>query len=86
MFDEPYGVVHLIEHISDESNIFFSSNHLGTVSFNKLWPEQGFDALMNIVNNKPELVEHITIYDDQKKVVPIEDFISIINKLHIAKR
>ena len=66
-----------------EKDVLFETNVLGEESFGKFYTGQGMRAFHNIVNNKPELLEDITILDDHKKQYTITEFMDILSKLKI---
>lgn len=68
-----------------EDDINYDTNLLGTVSFNKLWPGGAMNALINIVNNKPELLDDIRIITDQKKNVTLEEFLKLVETLYVQR-
>ena len=67
----------------DTKNDYHDTNVLGEESFGKFYTGQGMKAFHNIVNNKPELLEDITILDDHKKQYTITEFMDILSKLKI---
>ena len=71
----------------DTDKDYHDTNVLGEESFGKFYTGQGMRAFHNIVNNKPELLEDITILDDRKKqytiTVTITEFMDILSKLKI---
>ena len=67
----------------DTKNDYHDTNVLGEESFGKFYTEKGMRAFHNIVNNKPELLEDITILDDHKKQYTITEFMDILSKLKI---
>ena len=66
-----------------EKDSIYETNVLGEESFGKFYTGQGMKAFHNIVNNKPELLEDITILDDHKKHYTITEFMDILSKLKI---
>ena len=66
-----------------EKDSIYETNVLGEESFGKFYTGQGMKAFHNIVNNKPELLEDITILDDHKKQYTITEFMDILSKLKI---
>ena len=67
----------------DTKNDYHDTNVLGEESFGKFYTGQGMVFFHNIVNNKPELLEDITILDDHKKHYTITEFMDILSKLKI---
>lgn len=69
-----------------KEDALYSSNILGEESFGNFYPEQGMQALLNIVNNKPELLEHIIIKDDHSKNYTLTEFFDKIKDLTVKKQ
>ena len=60
------------------------SNILGEEGLNNtFWPGEGFRALNNIINNYPEMIEHIQIIRNDKKELSVEDFLDLLKKFNI---
>jgi hypothetical protein len=53
---------------------------IGTESFSNFWPELGFTMLVDMVENNPELLEHVTLIDDKKKHYTLTEFFDIFTK------
>mgnify|MGYP001206939459 FL=1 len=68
-----------------ENDVYFDSNVLGEESFDKFYPENGFRALMNIKDRKPELLEMVTVKKETGEVISLDQFIDIISTLKIQK-
>jgi hypothetical protein len=68
-----------------EKDVYFDSNVLGEESFGKFYPEKGFEALMNINDRKPELLEKITVKKETGEVITLDQFIDVIATLKIQK-
>ncbi len=66
-----------------EKDVYFDSNVLGEESFGTFYTGQGFVALNNIVNQKPELLETIKILDDYKKFYTLTEFFDLLSKLKV---
>ena len=66
----------------DTKNDYHDTNVLGEESFGKFFIRKRY-FFHNIVNNKPELLEDITILDDHKKQYTITEFMDILSKLKI---
>jgi hypothetical protein len=66
-----------------EKDVYFDSNVLGEESFGTFYSGQGLVALNNIVNQKPELLETIKIFDETKKPYTITEFMDVISKFNI---
>lgn len=58
---------------------------LGEESYGNFWPEQGFDILMDIVNDEPDALDSLNIIDEHGKHYTIKQFINKIEKLNIKK-
>ena len=69
----------------DKANLMFDSNQLGEESLGTFYPAQGFAALHNMINMKPESLENIIIMDDKGKNYTITEFLDVIEKLKIKK-
>tara|TARA_B110001454_G_scaffold212902_1_gene230280 strand:+ start:1146 stop:1391 length:246 start_codon:yes stop_codon:yes gene_type:complete len=68
-----------------EKDAYLSTNILGEESFGKFYPEKGFEALMNIKDRKPELLEKITVKKETGEVISLDQFIDVITTLKIQK-
>ena len=68
-----------------EDTAMYDSNHLGCQSFNTLWPGSGLGALMKIANDSPDLLEQCHIRTSAGGTLSIEEFLEVLDKLHIAK-
>lgn len=51
---------------------------IGETSFKKFWPDQGMEALVDILNKDASLVELITIRDSSNHVWEIIDFVDML--------
>ena len=60
-----------------------STNTLGEISFNTFYTEDGFKILMNIVENYPDKLEEISIFDQQVRDYSIEEFLDKIKGLKV---
>ena len=63
----------------------YETNVLGEESFDTFYPSVGFMMLHRIVNQKPELLETLTILDEKKKNYSITEFMDKLEKWKIAK-
>jgi len=61
-----------------DTNILGESNGFGT-----FYASAGLKALDVITNKRPDLLESITIMDERKKRLTVEQFIDIISKLKV---
>ena len=60
-----------------------STNTLGEISFNTFHTEDGFKILMNLVENYPDKLEEISIFDEKMRGYTIEEFLDKIKGLKI---
>ena len=56
---------------------------IGTKSFDSFWPDQGLQALMNIVEKTPEKLVEIEIKTSSNEVLTISEFLDKIKKLRV---
>lgn len=61
--------------IQNDCNKLGESNQFG-----KFWTADGFKVLNNIVNNRPDLVETITILNDKGKKLTIGEFLNVLKQ------
>ena len=66
-----------------EKDTINSTNTLGEISFNTFHTEDGFKILMNIVENYPEKLEEVSIFDQQVRDYTIEEFLDKIKGLKV---
>ena len=66
-----------------EKDAINSTNTLGDISFNTFHTEDGFKILMNIVENYPERLEEISIFDQKMRDYTIEEFLDKIKGLKV---
>ena len=66
-----------------EKDAINSTNTLGEISFNTFHTEDGFKILMNIVENYPDKLEEISIFDQKMRDYTIEEFLDKIKGLKI---
>lgn len=59
------------------------NNILGEDSFNTFHAENGFKALRNIIDKFPEIIQHISIVDDNMQYLTVEQFLDIIRPYKI---
>ena len=52
-------------------------------SFGVFWTDQGFSALLNLIQNKTEYLETIEIRNSKNEVISIPNFLDIIAKLKL---
>ena len=63
----------------------FSSNQLGEESLGSFYPEQGWVALNNMINNSPESLPNYTILNEQGKIFTLTEFLDLVEKLKIKR-
>ena len=68
-----------------EKDSIYETNVLGEESFDTFYPSVGFMMLHRIVNQKPELLQTLTILDEKKKNYSITEFMDKLEKWKIAK-
>ena len=66
-----------------EKDTINSTNTLGEISFNTFHTEDGFKILMNIVENYPDKLEEISIFDYKMRDYTIEEFLDKIKGLKV---
>jgi hypothetical protein len=70
-----------------ESDALNEANLLGEESFGVFWASSGLKALMMMVDQKPELLPHVTIRNDvTDEIFTIEKFLSNIQNLEIRSK
>ena len=68
-----------------EKDAINSTNTLGDISFNTFHTEDGFKILMNIVENKPEMLinKPVDIVTDKGEFLNVEQFLDAIEDLKV---
>jgi len=66
-----------------EKDTINSTNTLGEISFNTFHTEDGFKILMNIVENYPDKLDDISIFDEKMRNYTIEEFLDKIKGLKV---
>lgn len=61
----------------------FESNLLGEASFKVFWAAQGLKALMKMVDQKPEMLEAVTIKTEKGESISVEQFLESIQNLSV---
>tara|TARA_R100000908_G_C3614645_1_gene63130 strand:- start:39 stop:269 length:231 start_codon:yes stop_codon:yes gene_type:complete len=56
---------------------------IGTDSLGSFWPDQGLQALMNVVDKTPEKLVEIEIKTSTNEVLSIAEFLDRIKKLRV---
>ncbi len=59
-----------------EKDVFYETNVLGEESFETFYPSVGFMILQRILNQQPEIVKTIKIFDEKKNPYTLEEFVS----------
>lgn len=68
--------------LNDNDDIW-DENILGEESFGKFYVGNGYKSLTNMINNKPEILEHVKIVDEKGVSYSMEDFLETISKWKI---
>ena len=68
-----------------EKDAMYETNVLGEESFEVFYPSIGFILMNRIINDKPEIIEHIEILDDHKTPYTITEFLDKLEKWRIKK-
>ena len=67
-----------------EADCVKETNILGEdTGFGTFYAEKGLKALDKITQTRPDLLEHITIMNDRKKRLTVDQFLDIISKLKV---
>ena len=67
-----------------EQHDLMNENYLlGEQSFKVFWTGSGFQRLNRIIDQAPDVLEHIIILDDKGKDYSVEEFLDKIKKLQI---
>ena len=77
-----YFLMHKFE---SKENLMFSSNILGEESLGSFYPEQGWVALHNMMNNHAEMLENYIILDEKGKKYTMTEFLDVVEKLKIKR-
>ena len=56
---------------------------IGTDSLGSFWPDQGLQALMNIVDKSPEKLTQVEIKTSSGDILSIAEFLDKIKKLRV---
>lgn len=62
-----------------ELDCLAEANLLGEISFDSFYSSQGIIVLSKLLAGYPELLEHITIKDQQGGVHTLEQFLTMLN-------
>jgi len=68
---------------NDSVEAIWDENILGEESFGTFYAGNGFKALNNIVIRQPDLLETVTIIDEQKRTYEVSEFLDLITKWKI---
>lgn len=68
-----------------EADTLNDSNILGEVSFKRFKKNDGFNVLLRVSKQRPELLEEIRIYDSSGKKHTVEQFLNIFEKYNNYK-
>ena len=52
-------------------------------SFGVFWTDQGFSALINLIQNKSEYLDSIDIRNSKNEIITIPNFLDIVGKLEL---
>ena len=67
-----------------EQHDLMNENYLlGEQSFKVFWAGTGFNRFQKIIEQAPDVLEHIVILDDKGKDYSVEEFLDKIKKLQI---
>ena len=77
-----YFLMHKFE---SKENLMYSSNILGEESLGTFFPEQGWVALHNMMNNHAEMLENYIILDEKGKKYTMTEFLDVVEKLKIKR-
>ena len=61
----------------------FSSNILGEESLGSFYPDQGWVALNNMINQSPESISNYTILDEKGKTFTLTELLDKVEKLKV---
>jgi len=75
-----YFIIHKKE---SKENLMFSSNILGEESLGSFYPDQGWVALNNMINQSPESISNYTILDEKGKTFTLTELLDKVEKLKV---
>ena len=75
----------LMHKFESKENLMYSSNILGEESLGTFYPEQGWVALHNMMNNHAEMLENYIILDEKGKKYTMTEFLDVVEKLKIKR-
>jgi len=69
-----------------KENLMFSSNILGEESFGYFYWEDGYTALLNIINSGDQDIENFTLLDEKGVTYTIEEFTDVVTQLKMRRK
>ena len=64
----------------------FSSNILGEESFGYFYWEDGYTALLNIINSDKQNIEEFILLDEKGVTYTIEEFTEVVTQLKMRRK
>ena len=68
-----------------EKDAMLDTNLLGESSFNNFYSGRGLTALVKMINNRPDMLAHISIRTDKSEYLTVEEFLTRLQPLKIIK-
>ena len=81
-----YMTYYILMDGESKDNLIYDANILGESSFKTFYTDRGFDRLIKLVTDYPELIEKTQIFDDHNKHYTVHQFLNIMEKHTIAKQ
>ena len=78
-----YFILHKNE---SKENLMFSSNILGEESFGKFYWDDGYTAMLNIINSEGQDITDYTIMDEKGVKYTLEEFTDIVTNLKMQRK
>ena len=69
-----------------KENLMFSSNILGEESFGYFYWEDGYTALLNIINSEKQNIEEFILLDEKGVTYTIEEFTDVVTQLKMRRK
>lgn len=69
-----------------KENLMFSSNILGDESFGYFYWEDGYTALLNIINSDTHSIEEFILLDEKGVTYTIEEFTDLVTNLKMRRK
>jgi len=69
-----------------KENLMFSSNILGEESFGCFYWEDGYTAMLNIINSEGQDINDFTILDEKGTKYTLEEFTNIVTSLKMIRK